>query len=158
MKGENSSTNRSDLDKNKTTKLTFDTLMEEGRKAFDAYCTDLEELFLSRCKVTRQGTILKDTMPIIIRQAKVIPEVRPNPLLSLNDVQFMINSALERQVKSTDELMRRLIEEWDGKNLPILMLILFLLLLAWLILSNPIHKQVAHRRVALQCQTDQPSR
>jgi hypothetical protein len=28
----------------------------------------------------------------------------------------MINSALERQVKSTDELMHRLIEERDGKN------------------------------------------
>jgi hypothetical protein len=29
----------------------------------------------------------------------------------------MINSALERQVKSTDELLRRLIEERDGKKL-----------------------------------------
>jgi hypothetical protein len=28
----------------------------------------------------------------------------------------MINSALERQAKSTDELLRRLIEEWDGKE------------------------------------------
>jgi hypothetical protein len=29
----------------------------------------------------------------------------------------MINSTLERQAKSSDELMRRLIEEWDGKKL-----------------------------------------
>jgi hypothetical protein len=29
----------------------------------------------------------------------------------------MINSALERQAKRSDELMRRLIEEWDGKKL-----------------------------------------
>jgi hypothetical protein len=29
----------------------------------------------------------------------------------------MLNSALERQVKSTDELLRRLIEEGDGNKL-----------------------------------------
>jgi hypothetical protein len=29
----------------------------------------------------------------------------------------MINSALERQAKSIDELLCRLIEEWDGKKL-----------------------------------------
>jgi hypothetical protein len=46
-----------------------------------------------------------------------MPEVRPNPSPSLNDVQNMINSALERQAKSTDELLRRLIEEQDGKKL-----------------------------------------
>jgi hypothetical protein len=28
----------------------------------------------------------------------------------------MINSALERQAKSADELLHRLIEEWDGKK------------------------------------------
>jgi hypothetical protein len=52
MKGENSSTNGSDLDKNNIVKPTFDTLMKEGRKAFDAYRADFEELFLSRCEVT----------------------------------------------------------------------------------------------------------
>jgi hypothetical protein len=31
----------------------------------------------------------------------------------------MINSALERQAKSTDELLRRVIEDWDGKKLDI---------------------------------------
>jgi hypothetical protein len=31
--------------------------------------------------------------------------------------KVMINFALERQAKSTDELMRRLIEERDGKKL-----------------------------------------
>jgi hypothetical protein len=50
-------------------------------------------------------------MLIIICHAKVIPEVRPNPSLSLSDDQSMINSVLERQAKSIDELMRRLIEE-----------------------------------------------
>jgi hypothetical protein len=40
----------------------------------------------------------------------------------------MINSTLERQAKSNDELLRRLMEEWDGKNMMILMLILLLLL------------------------------
>jgi hypothetical protein len=82
----------------------------------------------------------------------VIPEVRPSPSPSLSDVQNMINSTLERQAKSTDELLRRLIEEQDGKNMMILMLIL-LLLLALLILLRPIHIQVVHWRVAHQCQT-----
>jgi hypothetical protein len=81
---------------------------------FEAYCTKLEELFLSRCEVMRQGTVLKDTTPIIFTNPEVIPEVRPNPMPSLNYVQNMINSALERQVKSIDELLRRLIEERDG--------------------------------------------
>jgi hypothetical protein len=47
---------------------------------------------------------------------EVIPEVRPNPSPSLNDVQNMINYALERQASSTDELLRRLIEERDEKK------------------------------------------
>jgi hypothetical protein len=71
---------------------------------------------LKRCEVTPQGTVLKDTTPIIFTKSKVIPEVRPNPSSSLNDVKNMINSALERQVKSTDELLHRLIEERDGKK------------------------------------------
>jgi hypothetical protein len=51
-KGGNSSTNRSNLDKNNILKPTFDTLTEEGRKAFEAYLTNLEELFLSCCELT----------------------------------------------------------------------------------------------------------
>jgi hypothetical protein len=89
--------------------------------------------------VTKQGLILKDTTPIVIRKAEVTPEVRPNPSLSLDNVQSIINYVLERQTRSSDELMHRFIEERDGKNLWILILIL-LLLLALLIL-----KQVAHR-------------
>jgi hypothetical protein len=116
MKGGNSSHNGSDLDKGNILKTIFDTLMEEGRKAFEAYRANLEELFLSRCKVMRQGTVLKDTTSIVFTKLEV-PEVRPNPLLSLNDAQNMINSALERQSKSTDGLLRRLIEERDGKKL-----------------------------------------
>jgi hypothetical protein len=69
----------------------------------------------------------------------------------------MINSVLERQAKSSDELVRRLIEELDGKNLLILMSTL-LLLLALLTLLKPIHKQVTHRQTTLQCQIHLPSR
>jgi hypothetical protein len=53
MKGGNFDNNRSDLDKGNILKPTFDTLMEEVHKAFKIYCTNLEELFLSRCEVTR---------------------------------------------------------------------------------------------------------
>jgi hypothetical protein len=69
--------------------------------------------------VTQQGTILKDTTLIVFTKPKVIPEVRRNPSPSLNDIQNLTNSTLERQAKSTDELLHRLIEEWDGKNMMI---------------------------------------
>jgi hypothetical protein len=85
--------------------------MEEGHKALEAYRTDLEELFYSCYEMMQQGAVLKDTTPIIICKVDVTPEVRPNPLLSLDDVQFMINPVLERQAKSSDELVHRLIEE-----------------------------------------------
>jgi hypothetical protein len=75
MKGENSSTNGSDLDKNNIIKPTFDTLMEEGRKEFEAYHVDLDDLFLSRYEMTRQGPILKDTTSIVICKAEVTPKV-----------------------------------------------------------------------------------
>jgi hypothetical protein len=66
----------------------------------------------------RQGLVLKDTTSMIIRKVEVTPEVWSNPLLSIDDIQFMINSVLERQSKSSDELMCRLIEERGiGKNL-----------------------------------------
>jgi hypothetical protein len=99
MKGGNPGHNGSDLD-----------------KAFEAYRANLEELFLSCCEVARQGTVLKDTTPIIFTKPEVIPEVRLNTSSSLNDVQNMINLALERQVKSIDELLRRLIEEQNRKK------------------------------------------
>jgi hypothetical protein len=67
--------------------------------------------------VTWQGTVLKDTTLIVFNKHEVIPKVRPNPLPSLNDVQNMINYTLERQAKSTDELLCRLIEDWDKKKL-----------------------------------------
>jgi hypothetical protein len=146
--------NGSNLDKNDIIQLT--TLMEEDCKALETYHVEVNELFYSRYKVMDQGLILKDTAPIIICKAEVIAEVRPNSLLSLNDVQPMINYALERQARSSDELMRSLIEERDGKNLLILISIL-LLLLALLILLKSILKQVAHRRVALQYQTHRPA-
>jgi hypothetical protein len=97
MKGENSDHNGSDLNKGNILKPTIDTLMKEGRKAFEAYRANLEELFLSGCEVMWQGPVLKDTKPIIFTKPEVIPEVRPNSSLFLNDVQNMINSALERQ-------------------------------------------------------------
>jgi hypothetical protein len=85
-----------DLNKNNILKPTFDTLAEEGRKAFEAYRTDLKELFLSHCEVTWQGTVLLNTTPIIFNKPEVIPEVRPDPSPSRNDIQAMINSVLER--------------------------------------------------------------
>jgi hypothetical protein len=91
--------------------------MEEGCQAFEAYITDLRELFLSCCEVTRQGIVLWDTTPIVFNKPEVIPEVRPDPSPSCNDIQSMIDYALVRQAKSTNELLRRLIEEWDGKKL-----------------------------------------
>jgi hypothetical protein len=112
----NSGNNGSDLDKGDILKHTFDTLTEEVTR-HSMYHANLEELFLSRGKVTRHGTILKDTTPTIFNRPDVIPEVRPNPSLSHNDVQVMINSTLERQAKSTDELLCRLIEERDEKKL-----------------------------------------
>jgi hypothetical protein len=45
MKGGNSGNNGSEFDM-------------ADRKAFEAYCTNLEELFLSHCEVMRQGTVL----------------------------------------------------------------------------------------------------
>jgi hypothetical protein len=78
---------------------------------------DLEELFLLRYEMTRQGGILKNTALIVICKAGITPEVWPNTSLSLNDVQSMINSTLERQARSTDKLFLRLIEERDGKKL-----------------------------------------
>jgi hypothetical protein len=116
MKGGTSDNNRSDLDKGNILKPTFDTLTEEGRQAFEVYIADLRELFLSHCEVMWQGIVLRDTTPIVFHKPEVIPEVRPDPSSSHNDIQFMIDSTLERQAKSTDELLRRLIEEWDGKN------------------------------------------
>jgi hypothetical protein len=70
----------------------------------------------------------------------------------------MINSALERQAKSTDELLRRLIEEQDNKKLDTLLVLILLLPFALLVSLKPIHKEVAHRWAGLQCQTHQPSR
>jgi hypothetical protein len=116
MKGGNSGHNGSNLDKGNILKPTFDTLTEEGCKAFKAYHSNLEELFLSCCEVTRQRTILKDITPIVFTKPEVMPVVWHNPSPSLNDVQNMINSALKRQAKSTDELLHRLIEERDGKK------------------------------------------
>jgi hypothetical protein len=93
MKGGNSGNNKSDLDKGNILKPTIDTLTKEGRKAFKAYCANLEELFLSRYEVTRYGTILKDTTLMVFNKPEVIPEVQPNPSPSRNDIQSITNSA-----------------------------------------------------------------
>jgi hypothetical protein len=116
MKGGNSDNNGSDLDKGNILKPTFDTLMEEGWKAFKAYHTNLEDLFLSHCEVKRHGTVLKDTTPIVFNKLEVIPKLRPDLSPSHNDIQSMINSTLERQARSIDKLLCRLIEEQDGKK------------------------------------------
>ncbi len=93
---------------------------------------------------------------IIFNKTEVIPEVWLDSSPSRNDIQAMINYALERQAKNTDELLRRLIEERDRKNLMLLVLIL-ILSLALLVLLKPIHTQVVHRWAALQCQIPLPS-
>jgi hypothetical protein len=113
MNGGSSGNNGSDLDKDNILEPTFDTLTEEGHQVFEDYITGLRELFLSHCKVTWQGTVLRDTTPIIFNK----PEVRPDPSPSHNDIQFIIDSALERQAKSIDELLHMLIEEQNGKKL-----------------------------------------
>jgi hypothetical protein len=117
MKGENSGNNGFDLDKDNILKSTFDTLTEEGRKAFKAYHANLEELFLSRGEVMWHVIVIKETTLIVFNKLEVIPEVCPDPSPSHNDIPFMIDSVLERQAKSTDELLRRLIEERDEKKL-----------------------------------------
>jgi hypothetical protein len=53
MKGGNYGNNKSDLDKGNILKPTFDTLTEEDRKTFEAYRTNLKELFLARYEVMR---------------------------------------------------------------------------------------------------------
>jgi hypothetical protein len=58
MKSGNSDNNGSDLKKGNILKPTFDTLIEEGHKAFEAYRANLKGLFLSCCEVTRQETVL----------------------------------------------------------------------------------------------------
>jgi hypothetical protein len=140
IKGGNSGNNESVLDKGNILKPTFDTLMEEGRKTFEKYHVNLEEFFLSCCEVMQHGTVLMYTTPIVFHR----PEVLTDPSPSHNDIQFMIDYALERQANSTDKLMRMLIEERDEKNLILLVLIL-LLLPALLVLFKPIHTQVVHR-------------
>jgi hypothetical protein len=51
-KGGISSHNGSDLDKGNILKPTFDTLTEDGHKAFKAYRANLKELFLLHYEVT----------------------------------------------------------------------------------------------------------
>jgi hypothetical protein len=77
----------------------------------EAYRANLEEFFLSRYDVTQHGTVLKYTTLIVFNKHEVIPKVRSHPSPSRNDIQSMINSTLERQAKSIDELMCRLIEK-----------------------------------------------
>jgi hypothetical protein len=113
MKGGNSGNNESDLDKGNILTPTFNTLMKEDRKAFEAYRANLEELFISCCEVTRHRIVLKGTTSTVFNK----PEVIPDPSSSHNDIQVMINYALEMQAKSIDELLRRLIEERDGKKI-----------------------------------------
>jgi hypothetical protein len=71
MNGGNSGKNGFDLDKGNILKLTFDTLTEEGHKAFDVYHANPEEIFLSRCKVTWQGSVLWDTTSIVFNMPEV---------------------------------------------------------------------------------------
>jgi hypothetical protein len=111
------STNGSDLNKDNIIKSTLDHLSEEDSKTLEAYHKEVDGIFLLHYKVTQQGLIQKDTMSIDIRKSEVTPEVLSNPSLSLDDVHVMINYALERQAKSSNELMHMLIEEQNRKKL-----------------------------------------
>jgi hypothetical protein len=88
MKRGNFSTNGSDLDQNNIHKPTFDTLMAQGCKAFEAYYANLEELFVSCCEVKWHGAVLKDTTPIVFHKLEVIPEVWPDTSSSHNDINL----------------------------------------------------------------------
>jgi hypothetical protein len=116
MKKGDPSTNESDLNKKNIIKPTLDNLSEEDHKVLKAYYKEVDEIFLSRYEVTRQGLIMRDVSPITIFKCEVTPEVKSNPSLTLDDVQVLINFALERQVKSSNGMMHRLIEERDGKK------------------------------------------
>jgi hypothetical protein len=158
MKKEGLSTNESDLNKSNIIKPTLDHLSEEDHKVLESYHKEVDEVFLSRYEVTRQGLVKRDAMSITICKSEVTPEVKNNPSLSLYDVRVKINSTLERQAKSSNEMMRRLIEERDGKKLLILLsMFLLLLLLVVLILLRLIINPVAHRQVAHHTQTHQPN-
>jgi hypothetical protein len=116
MKKGDPSTNGSILNRNNIIKPTLDHLFEEDCMVLQAYHKEVDEIFLSHYEVTRQGLIQRDEALINFRKSVVTPEVRSNPSLSLDDVQVMINSALERQAKRRNEMMHRLIEERDGKK------------------------------------------
>jgi hypothetical protein len=116
MKKGDPDTNGSNLNKNNIIKPTLDHLSEEDRKMLEAYHKEVDEIFLSCYEVTRQGLVQKDAAPINIHKSEVTPKVRSNTLLSLDDVQVLINSTLERQAKSSNEMMHILIEERDGKK------------------------------------------
>jgi hypothetical protein len=156
MKKGDPDTNRSDLNKKNIIRRTLDHLSKEDRKALEVYHKEVDEILLLCYKVTRQGLVQKDATLINIHKSEVTPEVWSNPSLSLDDVQVMINSTLERQAKSSNEMMHRLIEEEDGKR-PI---------------DSNVHTSssctvnfsqtnlnlVAHRWVAHHSQTHQPNR
>jgi hypothetical protein len=57
----------------------------------------------------QHGNVFNDTTLIIFN--------RPEVIFCYSNFQTMINFALERQAKSTNELLCRLIEEWGGKKL-----------------------------------------
>jgi hypothetical protein len=102
MKKGGPDTNGSDLNKDNIIKPTLNRLSEEDCKVLKAYHKDMDEIFLSCYEVTRHGLLQKDTMSINIHKSEVAHEVWSNPSLSLDDIQVMINSALERQAKSSN--------------------------------------------------------
>jgi hypothetical protein len=97
MKKGDPSTNGSILNRNNIIKPTLDHMFEEDCKVLQAYSKEVDEIFLSHYEVTRQGLVQRDEA--LIYKSVVTPEVRSNPSLSLDDVQVMINTALERQAK-----------------------------------------------------------
>jgi hypothetical protein len=67
----------------------------------------VDKVFLSCYEITRHGLIESDATPITIYKS----EVKNNLSISLDDIQIMINYVLEKQGKSSNEMIHRLIEE-----------------------------------------------
>jgi len=59
--------------------------------------------------------VQKESEPFVVYRSQVPPQVTA-PTHSLESIQSMIDTALDRQARASNELMRRLIEERDGKK------------------------------------------
>ena len=87
----------------------------EDRAALEAHIKKVQDDYLSRYEVTRQGIVQKESESFVVYTSKVTPEVTSSTP-SLESVQSMIDAALDRQARVSSELMPRLLEERDSKR------------------------------------------